>query len=290
MTSTRELLRLAASKLQAAGVERPMLDAELLLADCLGCRRLDLHMDRAQDANQEAQACFAEHLRRRADREPVARILGLREFWSLDFALNEATLVPRPESETVVETALKLAGPRGLGGGEISILDLGTGSGCLVLALLHELPAARGLGTDTSRRALEAASLNAQKLGLADRVRFEAADWHEASEWRPGEAPFDLIVSNPPYIDEDEIETLEPEVRVHDPRAALDGGSGGLAHGPAIIEVARRQLAGGGWLVLEVGAGQSTALTDLMRVCGFGDVSAIEDLAGRSRVVYGKKP
>lgn len=290
MTTTGELLRLAVSKLQAAGIESPVLDAELLLAECLGCRRQDLHLDRAQESNEEARACFAEYLRRRLEREPVARILGLREFWSLDFALNEATLVPRPESETVVETALKLAGPSGLGAGEISILDLGTGSGCLVLALLHELPAARGLGTDTSHRALEAASLNAQNLGLADRARFEAADWHEAAEWRPGEAPFDLIVSNPPYIDKDEIETLEPEVRDHDPRAALDGGTGGLAHCPAIIEVAMRQLAGGGWLVLEIGAGQSTALMDLMRVCGFGDVSAIEDLAGRPRVVYGKKP
>ncbi len=290
MTTTGELLRLAASKLEAAGIDGPMLDAELFLAACLGCQRQDLHLDRAPEANEEARACFTEYIRRRVDREPVARILGLREFWSLDFALNEATLVPRPESETVVETALKLAGPRGMGGDEISILDLGTGSGCLVLALLHELPVARGLGTDTSHRALEAASLNAQNLGLADRVRFEAADWHEAAEWRPGEAPFDLIVSNPPYIDEDEIETLEPEVRDHDPRAALDGGPGGLAHGPAIIDVAMHQLAGGGWLVLEIGNGQSTPLMDLMRVCGFGDVSAIEDLAGRPRVVYGKKP
>lgn len=290
MTTTGELLRLAASKLEAAGIDGPMLDAELFLAACLGCQRQDLHLDRAPEANEEARACFTEYIRRRVDREPVARILGLREFWSLDFALNEATLVPRPESETVVETALKLAGPRGMGGDEISILDLGTGSGCLVLALLHELPAARGLGTDTSHRALEAASLNAQNLGLADRVRFEAADWHEAAEWRPGEAPFDLIVSNPPYIDKGEIETLEPEVRDHDPRAALDGGPGGLAHGPAIIEVAMHQLAGGGWLVLEIGSGQSTPLMDLMRVCGFDDVSAIEDLAGRPRVVYGKKP
>lgn len=290
MTTTRELLRLATSKLEAAGIDSPMLDAELLLAECLGCRRQDLHLDRARKADAKARTCFAEHLRRRVDREPVARILGLKEFWSLDFALNEATMVPRPESETVVETALKLAGPSGLGSGEISILDLGTGSGCLVLALLHELPAARGLGTDASHRALEAASLNARNLGLADRVRFEAADWYEATDWRPGEAPFDLIVSNPPYIDKDEIETLEPEVRDHDPRSALDGGNGGLAHCPAIIEVARRHLAGGGWLVLEIGAGQSTALMDLMRACGFGDVSAIEDLAGRPRAVYGKKP
>jgi release factor glutamine methyltransferase len=290
LTTIGELLRQAASRLKEVGTSSPTLDAELLLADCLGCRREDLLLDRGRVPRDDEQTRFARHLERRLAREPVARILGRKEFWSLDFTLNEATLVPRPESETVVEAALALVGPSGTDNHGISILDLGCGSGCLVLALLYELPSARGLGTDMSDRALEAARGNAQNLGLADRVRFEAVNWHEATGWSPGEAPFELIVSNPPYIDKDDILTLEPEVRDHDPRAALDGGAGGLAHYPAIIEVAMNQMADGGWFVVEIGSGQSPALMDLLRVYGLCDVSVVEDLAGRPRVVYGKKP
>ena len=289
MTATGELLPQAASKLKRAGVNSPRLDAELLLADCLGCRRQDLYVDRERLLSDGDRACFARHLARRLAREPVARILGHKEFWSLAFTLNEATLVPRPESETIVETALVLVGAQGSSLRKISVLDLGTGCGCLVLALLQEMPAARGLGTDASHKAIEAARHNAQNLGLTERARFETADWHEATNWRPLEAPFDLIISNPPYVDKQQMQNLQAEVRDHDPPLALDGGPGGLSHYPAIIEVARDNLADKGWLVLEVGIGQAAALIKLMRVRGFRNLAAANDLAGLQRVVYGKK-
>lgn len=287
MRTVGDALRRAARKFEKAGIDTARLDAELLLADCLSASREALHSESRRRLGWREAQMFSALVKRRCQREPVARILEHKEFWSLDFALSEATFVPRPESETVIRTALDLLP---IGKDDVSILDLGTGTGCLLLSILSERPAARGLGTEVSRRALVTARNNAKALGLADRARFETANWHKAPQWDPPEAPFDLIVSNPPYIDVKDIAALPPEVRDFDPLRALDGGPGGLAEYPSIIELAVDKLARGGWLVLEMDGGQAAALSDLLRVFGFTDRGIAKDLAGRERVLYARKP
>ena len=214
--------------------------------------------------------------RRRLDGEPVARILGFREFWGLPLKLSAATLVPRPDTETVVELALEMlrAAPRP--GHPLRIADIGTGSGAILLALLSELPDAFGVGTDISADALQTAHSNAVDLELAGRVGFVACDYAAALS-----GPFDLIVSNPPYIRSAEIAGLATEVRDHDPRRALDGGADGLDAYRALIPQAARLLAPGGALVVEAGQGQSGDIEGLMTATGLTVPAACESRSGR---------
>jgi release factor glutamine methyltransferase len=219
-------------------------------------------------------ARLAEFAARRLAREPVARILGEREFWGLRFKLSPATLVPRPDTETVVRAALASAEARQ----GLRILDLGTGTGCLLVALLHERPGATGIGVDHSFEAVCTARRNAERNGVAARATFAVSDWGAAIEGR-----FDLIVSNPPYIPSGDIAGLAPEVRAHDPALALDGGEDGLAAYRAIFPEAGRLLAPGGALVVEFGKGQEGGLRAAARVAGLEIVSVEADLEGRPR-------
>jgi release factor glutamine methyltransferase len=216
---------------------------------------------------------------RRLRREPVARIVGRKEFWGLELRINEATLVPRPETETVVEAALAAADAGGARGRPLRILDLGTGSGALLLALISELPNAQGVGTDISVPALSMARENAGRLGLAQRARFVASDFGTALA-----GGFDLVVSNPPYIASAEIDTLPPEVR-HDPRNALDGGADGLSCYRAIARDARRLLAPAGHLIVEIGFGQAAPVAALLAGAGLAPSPPRADLAGISRAL-----
>ena len=241
------------------------------------CPRRGSFRTRAKPPPDEGVDRFFDLVARRADGEPVARILGRREFWGLPFALAPATLEPRPDTETVVEAALGLV--RGAGGAA-SILDLGTGSGCLLLALLSELPDAAGVGVDRSPAAAAAARRNARSLGLGDRARFVAGDWAEAISGR-----FDLVVSNPPYIATEHIEALAPEVRRHDPALALDGGADGLDAYRAIVADLPRLLAPSGVAVLELGAGQRDAVAGLARAAGLVVIGSNPDLAGTPRAL-----
>ena len=204
--------------MRAAGIDGPRLEARLLLAHALGVAPADLLRDRDAEAGK---AVLAPLLERRLAHEPLALILGAREFWSLRFAVSPATLIPRPESETLIEAALKAFEGRLAPG---SILDLGTGTGCLLLAALSEFPTAFGVGLDRSADAAALARSNAVSLGLADRAAFLCADWA-----RPLAARFDLVLCNPPYIPTCEVDGLMPEVACYEPRTALDGGSDGLA-------------------------------------------------------------
>jgi release factor glutamine methyltransferase len=219
------------------------------------------------------------------DHEPVARILGEKEFWGLPLILSADTLVPRADTETVVEAALELIRaatpidpPR--------IADIGTGSGAILLALLSELPDATGIGSDISTGALRTAKANAERLGLGARARFIESDYTEKLE-----GPFDLIVSNPPYIARGEIARLAPEVREHDPRRALDGGTDGLVAYRALAFELSRLLDPGGAFALEVGLGQADDVADLMQTAGLHVIRPHRhDLAGIPRVVWGRKP
>ena len=293
--SWRLVFREAGRRLAATGIETARLDARLLMAATLGMapERVPLEDDRPMTAAETER--FAELLERRLAREPVSRILGRREFWSMDLALGPETLDPRPDSETLIQAVLdRLPGDRGQ---SWRILDLGTGSGCLLLALLSECPQAWGVGVDLSGDALIVARRNAVALGLSGRCGFVAGSWGDALccgdalSWGDAPArPFDIIVSNPPYIPTREIQRLDPDVRQYDPLAALDGGADGLdAYRSLIPELAR--LAGGlGLVALEHGESQASEIITLLNRNGFRDCTTVADLAGRPRCTLAVRP
>jgi len=275
LSSVGAALARAASQLSAAGIERSQAEARILLEAASGRGRGQIiafpeHM--LTDAQRDA---FDKLVARRCAREPIARILGRREFWSLSFTVGPATLDPRPDSETLVAAVLDRIPDRNAA---LTILDLGTGTGCLLLALLSELPRSRGVGVDLSTAALSTASGNAEDLGLAERVDFRVADWA-----RDISARFDIIVSNPPYIESAAIDDLAPEVSKYDPRGALDGGSDGLSAYRALLPEAMRLLAPGGLLALEIGAGQAEAVRALAAEAHFSSLATACDLAGIER-------
>ena len=262
--------------LSDAGIDTARLDAWLLVGAALGVspemarRDPDLQLDAAALARLDIL------LRRRAEaREPVSRILGRREFWSLDFVVTPDVLDPRPDSEVLVETALHLFPDRNT---PLRIADLGTGSGCLLLAVLSERPAATGIGTDASAAALEVARQNAARLGLADRARFRQGNWTDPLDER-----VDLVLANPPYIPSGEIAGLAPEVAEHDPRGALDGGVDGLDAYRTLAACLPDVVAANGRILLEIGAEQATSIVDLMSAGGLALDRAVSDLAGRDR-------
>jgi release factor glutamine methyltransferase len=276
--------RALAKKLHAAGIDSAELDARLLIGAVLQLDLTGLISSAARQlATSDALALDA-FARRRIGGEPAARILGRKEFWGLPLKLSASTLVPRPDTETVVEAALDIA--RGLPPDRrLRIVDIGTGSGAILLALLHELPHAFGVGTDISLEALQTARSNAADLKLASRAAFVACDYAAALS-----GAFDLVVSNPPYVRSSDIAGLTTEVRDHDPRRALDGGADGLAAYRALIPQAERLMRPGGSLVVEVGRGQSPDIHGMMTAAGLTvDCPLKPDLAGIPRAVLGRK-
>jgi release factor glutamine methyltransferase len=281
--SVAETRRALAAKFRAAGIESADLDARILIGHALGADQTALISDSTRSIPQSEQAMIDALAQRRLDREPVARIIGQKEFWSLPLRLNSATLVPRPETETVVEAALATIDADGPRSRSLRIADLGTGSGALALALLSELPHAFAVGTDLSIDALVAASANAHRLVL-DRVAFVACDMAQALR-----GSFDVIVSNPPYIASADIADLDPEVRVYDPRLALDGGPDGLNAYRAIAATVPALLAPGGALVVELGLRQMEPVTTLLAAAGLAPLLPRPDLNGVPRALVGVK-
>jgi len=273
-----------AKKLDTAGIESAELDARMLLGGVLELDLTGLITAASRPITAEEAAQIATFARRRITGEPVARILSRKEFWGLPLQLSPATLVPRPDTETVVELALEIArewAPERA----FRIVDIGTGTGAILLALLHELPDAFGVGTDISPEALQTARRNAADLKLASRAAFVACDYAAALS-----GTFDLIVSNPPYIRSSDIAGLATEVRDHDPHRALDGGADGLAAYRALIPEAERLLKPGGALVVEAGQGQSADIEALMTGAGLTvGLPPKTDLAGIARAVSGRK-
>jgi release factor glutamine methyltransferase len=279
--SVGEAVQGLAACFAAAGVPAPRTDARLLVAAAAGLTRADLLARPERALTAETSARLREFARRRERREPVSRMLGTREFWGRPFRLSPATLDPRPDSETLIEAALQVVAQGGARDRELRILDIGTGSGCLLLTLLAELPGATGLGTDIGAEALAVAADNARALGVGQRVRFELA-----RSLAGPTGPFDLVVCNPPYVPSAEIATLAPEVRDFDPRAALDGGPDGLDIYRELAPGLPR-LAPGGVALFEVGAGQAGEVTQILRArAGFVEPPRIwRDLGGHERCV-----
>ena len=283
---TVEMARRALTlQFKSAGIDSAELDARILTGHVLGLDLTGMITAAQRQLTPDESARLEDFARRRLAGEPVARIVGEKEFWGLPLHLAPATLVPRPDTETVVELALELVRAGGELDRRLRIADLGTGTGAILLALLSELPAATGIGTDISEAALQTAAANAARAGLSERTTFIACDYASGLS-----GPFDLIVSNPPYIRSADIGSLAPEVRNHDPLAALDGGADGLDAYRALVPQAAGLLAPGGALVVEAGAGQSGQIQALMVAAGLTPAASPKaDLAGIPRAVAGHK-
>lgn len=275
--SARVLLEAARRRLAAAGVPEPRRDARLLLAAATGANGAALLAHPDRPVGQAAVERFSAHVARRERREPVSRILERREFWSLSFCLTPATLDPRPDSETLVEAVLNAIPDRSAA---LRLADLGTGTGCLLLALLSELPNATGLGIDLDPAAVATAEANARRLGLAGRATFRTGDWLAGVE-----EEFDVILSNPPYIPAAEIDRLEPEVACWEPRRALAGGLDGLEAYRTLAPQIPARLRGGGVAVVEFGAGQDRDVADILQASGLEIVAFSHDLGKVLRCV-----
>jgi len=275
-----DTLRKIAVSFRIGDIETPEADARLLAGHALRLDRTRLLLEQDRPLGSREIDAISALAARRLKHEPVARILGVKEFWSLPLAISDEVLDPRPDTETVVEAALDYVVRGGLRLEPLRVLDIGTGSGALLLALLSELPNARGTATDISAAALAIARGNAERLGLAPRCTFIECD---IAANIPG--PFDLIVSNPPYIAHDDIATLEPEVRDYDPGLALDGGADGLDCYRGIARDVRRLLADGGRLFVELGAGQEPAVRALLTQAGMTPGTARNDLSGIARAL-----
>ncbi len=269
----------AARELTRAGVPGARTDARLLVAHAAGETRETVMGYPERVMSPDALEDLAVLVLRRIEREPMAHLLGYREFWSLRFKVTADTLDPRPDSETLVEGVLAALSDRNCA---LRILDLGTGTGCLLLALLSELPNASGVGIDASPSALAVARENGEVLGFGDRAAFHLGNWG-----RPLEPAFDVIVTNPPYIPESDIDALEPEVALHEPRYALAGGADGLAAYRGLLPDVTRLLARDGLVAVEVGVGQAPVVAAMMTDAGMS-VTVRQDLAGVERCLLGR--
>jgi release factor glutamine methyltransferase len=280
-TTRAAALAAARLRLREAPLEEAALDARILLEEACNIDATALALAPEHPIGDAAARLLEEWIERRLAREPVWRILGLREFWGLPFRLTPATLVPRPDTEALVELSLRclegVQAPR--------ILDLGTGSGCILVALLHERPDAWGVGVDRSQEAVATARANARANGVGDRCAFLVGDWCAAIR-----GAFDLVVSNPPYIGQGELARLEPEVREHDPVAALDGGGDGLGPYPTIFAQSRNLLSRCGRVGVEYGIGQGDDVARIAAASGFACVERVRDLGGVERAAAFELP
>ena len=281
MNKVAEALKQGMDLLREAGTDSPRLDARLLLGAALKVDNSWLfnHPDRALDA--DAVERYRALLARRCEREPISLILGRREFWSMEFQVTADTLAPRPDSETVIEAVLQQIPDRDA---PWTVLDLGTGTGCLLLSLLAELPRAHGLGVDRSEAALQVAIGNAQRLGFAGRAEFRRSNWFAQVD-----GSFNIIICNPPYIASGDIAGLEPEVARFEPIGALDGGADGLDDYRILAEQMPERLTQGGWVAFEVGAGQAGPVAKLLEEAGLTIRDIRKDLGCIARAVVASR-
>lgn len=286
--------------LKGKGIENPRLDSEVLLSHLLKLDRVGLYLNYDRPLSKEELSSFREMVKRRGAREPLQYITGHQEFWSLDFKVTPDVLIPRPETEILVEEALKAVSrePLAVSGekpdiqltahsSQLTVLDLCTGSGCIAISLAHELKDAVVYAVDASEAALKVARENAENLGVKDRVFFLQGDLYEALTSHVSRlTSFDLIVSNPPYVKTGDIPNIQPEVRDYEPRMAVDGGLEGLDFYRRIVAGASDYLLPSGWLMVEVGEGQASAVSEMINATNaFESVSIVKDLAGIERVV-----
>jgi release factor glutamine methyltransferase len=272
----------ARRRLESAGVDSPVIDARLLVEAAAEATRVDIITDPHRVLSPEQEAMLEDYVARRERREPVSHILGRKGFWKIMVGVTRHVLTPRPDTETLVDLVLKTF-PEGR---VFTILDLGVGSGAILLAILAERPGAKGLGVDVSEEALAVARENAANLGLAGRVALMRGDWTQGLS----EASFDLVVSNPPYIPTSDIDGLQPEVSRYEPRLALDGGPDGLDAYRVLAPEILRVVKPGGRFLVEIGYDQAEAVQALFKAAGGKEIATIKDLANKDRVIMGVRP
>lgn len=285
MPTLIEVLRLSTRFLAQRGSESARLDAELLTAHSLHLRRLDLYLQHDRPLREDELEPIRALLRRRAAGEPVAYLVGEREFYGRSFRVTPAVLIPRPDTEALVEAALRWARARSLDGAGLRIADVGTGSGCIALTLCAELPSARAVASDVSAEALEVARDNAERLGVADRVQLVQGGWCTPLR---AHAPFDMLLSNPPYVTDGEVEELAVDVRNYEPRGALASGADGLAAYRALLAGAPALLDAGAhaYVGVEVDPRRADAVVSLVQSAWpAATVRSLRDLSDRDRVV-----
>jgi release factor glutamine methyltransferase len=282
-----KLLEWTTAYFKSHAIESPRAAAELLLAHVLRLKRVDLYVRYDQPLIAAELQQYKSLIKRRVDREPVAYILGTKEFWSLDFAVTRDVLIPRPETECLVETALARLDQEPQPGARC-IMDLGTGSGAVVLALAAEQPQHRFFASDISLKAIELARQNARSQGMAEKIHFLCGHWLQPLHSRT--PVFDMIVSNPPYIKHAALDGLQPEIFLYEPLTALDGGQSGLRYLKQIIVAAHPHLKTGGSLLLEIGHDQQKAVFDVCRDVGrYENIRCVKDYSGYDRVVVMEK-
>lgn len=276
--SWRDIMRDAAQRLTAAGVEGALRDVRLLLAHVMGVEPVEIILRETDTIDPLTLTAFEQLVARREKGEPVSRIRGWREFHGRRFIISPAVLDPRPETELLVEQGAKRLPPAG------RVLDLGTGSGCILVSVLAEREDATGLGVDLSADAVAIARANAEALGVARRASIIHQSYAD-----PLDGQFDLVLSNPPYISRAEVETLSPDVRNHDPAMALSPGDDALEAYRTILAAMPGWLKPGGWIGFEVGLGQAPDVSAMMAAAGLEQVAAFDDLAGIPRAVFGRR-
>lgn len=276
MKTLTALLKDVKSEFEEIGLETPIQDARLLLQHAAGISYEELLMTSKRLATESEIKTLNELARRRKAREPVSRIIGRRGFWKSEFKISPETLDPRPDSESLIEAAIQIVQPT-----PKTLLDLGTGSGCLLLSLLLECPKARGIGIDLSQGAIDTAKENAARMGLSERVEFLATDWNGFLPDRK----FDVVLSNPPYIPDGDIDDLEPEVALFDPRLALAGGEDGLECYRHLAKILPGLVKPEGWIFLEIGHTQAKDVKDVLAASGITVLHIIPDLSGNDRVI-----
>lgn len=283
----KKLLEWTATYFNSHDIDSPRAAAEILLAHALNLQRVDLYLRYDQPLVRDELEDFKELIRRRVLKEPVAYILGRREFWAMDLSVSRDVLIPRPETECLVEQALAVLNTNDANTCG-RILELGTGSGAIILALLSRMRSCVGFASDISRRALQVARTNARAHGLDDKVHFLCADWTQPFKTQSG--CLDIIVSNPPYIQTHQIQNLQPEIHRYEPLLALDGGDDGLRFLRKIISEAHQFLLPGGTLLLEIGHDQRQSVQQIVMACGHYEAPVFyRDYGGYDRVVSAKK-
>lgn len=285
----KDLLRVTADYLKKKDIESPRLTSDILLACQLKTNRMALYLNFDQPLTENEVAGYRSLIKRRLQREPLQYITGVQEFWSLDFAVDPAVLIPRPETELLVERTIEaLKDLTALENGCPSILDLGTGCGAIAISLAKEIPKAQIYATDISVGALRVAQVNAQKHGVSDRIRFLQGDLWDALNGQ--RTTFDTVLSNPPYIAAEAYEDLSPEIRDYEPRLALDGHEGGMHFIEKIVSEAPAFINPGGWIMLEMAPNQTDkALTQMGRIEAYGEKTRIKDYSHHYRVVIAQR-
>lgn len=280
--TVRRILEWTTAHLEKHGSETPRLDSEVLLAHARGCQRIQLYTRYDEALREDERSVMRDLVRRRAQSEPVAYLVGHREFFGLDFRVTPDVLIPRPDTETLVVELLELARPLA----SPRVLDIGTGTGCIAIAAAVNHPGGNFTAIDVSEPALAVARENAERHGVADRIRFLTGDLFAPLE--AGER-FEIIASNPPYIRDDEIETLQPDIRLHEPLSALVAGPDGLTTIRRLIAEAPRHLAPGGYLLMEIAPEQAAAVHNLLEgEAAYGEIRIIKDLPGKERVALAR--